>query len=198
MKNISVLILAAGAASRMGDTKQLLPFRNSTFLEHSILQANKSKANQVFCVLGANSSIIRKNINSKELTFIDNKNWKEGLSTSIVSGVKYIQCLIEQPDAILVMLADQPLVDSNYINLLIDYFYKATDRIIASSYGNKNGVPAIFPKETFEYLLQLYGDKGAKEILNSDVFKIISVKPQNINTLLDVDTPTDYKNLLNR
>ena len=196
MKRISVLILAAGNASRMGRIKQLLPYNNSTILQVAINNALASKANEVHCVLGANSEIIQKEIKADKVTFINNPNWQEGLSSSIVVGVKYLQSLKEQTDAILIMLADQPKVDSYYLNELIDLFKNNEDKIITSLYKNKKGVPAIFPSTYFNELLKLKGDKGANLLLNNFDQDIIS-PDLNINDILeDIDTPEDYKRFI--
>lgn len=193
--NVSIIILAAGAASRMGQPKQLLPFKNSTLLEHAISQALNSQVKEVFCVLGANSQNIKKTVSRSQITFIDNPKWKEGLSTSIVKGINYLETLEKQLDAVLIMLCDQPFVNVHYIDLLVDTFASNPDSIIASNYGGKLGVPAIFPKKAFQYLTNLKGDKGAKDVLNNSIFNVISVTPKSEEVLTDVDTPEDYESL---
>ncbi|TYA92110.1 nucleotidyltransferase family protein [Seonamhaeicola marinus] len=192
---MSIIILAAGAASRMGKPKQLLPFKNSTLLEHSISQALNSKIKEVYCILGANSENIKKTVSSSQITFIDNPKWKEGLSTSIVKGINYLETLEKTFDAVLIMLCDQPFINAHYIDLLMDTFAKNPKSIIASNYGGKHGVPAIFPKKTFQYLAKLEGDKGAKEVLNNGFFNVISVTPKSKEVLKDIDTPEDYESL---
>jgi len=196
--NISVIILAAGAASRMGSPKQILHFKNTTFLDHAISKAKASKATNVCCVLGANLKVVKAAVKNTSVSFVENLNWKEGLSSSIVTGVNYITSLQKQPDGILVMLCDQPFLDTAYINLLIDTYTHSTKSIIASNYGAKNGVPAIFPKESFKMLLALKGDIGAKILLNSSVFNVVSVIPDNLDVLKDIDTPNDYLKLKER
>ena len=131
--DISILILAAGNASRMGRLKQLLPYANSTLLEYIIENALASKANKVYCVLGANSDRIKNQIETSEVTFIDNKYWKEGLSSSIVAGITCLQSMKNIPDAVLIMLADQPFVDFNFIDSLIDKYQKNKESIVASN-----------------------------------------------------------------
>lgn len=180
----------------MGKTKQLLWFQNSTLLQNTISQGLVSKAKNVYCVLGANSETIKNQVTSNQVTFIDNVNWKEGLSSSIVAGINYVLSLENIPDAVLIMLADQPFVDSDYLDLLMDTYHAYSDRVIASDYGNKNGVPAIFPKKYFNSLLKLKGDKGAKTLLNSDDINILSILPTHKKTLIDIDSPDDYKELL--
>ena len=192
MQNTAILILAAGSASRMGKMKQLLPYKNTTLLEWAIEQAQKSIVKNVFCVLGAHKEAIEKQLTTKPIEVIYNPNYKNGLSTSIVEGINLLQK--HNFDNALIMLADQPHVTSEYLNSLIETSKKNPSNIIASSYQESAGVPAVFPKNYFNELLNLKGDKGAKSFLlqhNDDVIKVNS--HQN---LLDIDTPEDYQHLL--
>lgn len=192
MQKTAILILAAGSASRMGKMKQLLPYKNTTLLEWIIEQALKSTVKNVFCVLGANKDTIEKKLASNTIKIIYNPNYESGLSTSIVTGIDFLQK--HNFDNALIMLADQPHVTSEYLNSLIEASKKNPSKIIASNYQGSVGVPAMFPKKYFNDLLNLEGDKGAKNFLlqhNSNVLKINS--HQN---LLDIDTPEDYQHLL--
>jgi molybdenum cofactor cytidylyltransferase len=192
MQKTAILILAAGSASRMGKIKQLLPYKNTTLLEWAIEQALKSTVKDVFCVFGANKDEIEKQLTTKTIEVIYNPNYKDGLSTSIVEGINLLQkhCF----DNTLIMLADQPHVTSEYLNSIIETSKNNPSNIIASSYQGSVGVPALFPKKYFNDLLNLKGDKGAKNFLlqhNNNVIKVNS--SQN---LLDIDTPEDYQHLL--
>ncbi len=192
MQKTAILILAAGNSSRMGKTKQLLPFKNTTLLEWAIEQAQKSVVKNVFCVLGANKEVIEKQLTSNIVEIIYNPNYKDGLSTSIVKGIDFL--LNYNFDSVLIMLADQPHVTSEYLNSLIEVSKNNPSNIIASSYQGSVGVPAIFPKNYFNDLLDLKGDKGAKNFLlqqNNNVIKVNSTQ-----NLLDIDTPEDYQHLL--
>ena len=193
MKNIAILILAAGKSSRMGTTKQLLKIGNKTLLELTIEAAKNSNKTAIFCVLGANVDEILSKIKIPNTEFIINKNYEMGLSSSIVSGIDFIEKHQINFDAVLITLADQPKVDSDFLNEIIEAFENNPDKIIASKYPDKVGVPAIFPKKYFKDLLFLKGDKGAKDLLNSKTENIISVLSDK---LLDIDTQEDYKNYI--
>jgi len=65
--------------------------------------------------------------------------------------------------------------------------------IIASLYGEKMGVPALFSKDYFPALSQLTGEHGAKYILNNNTKDICSIECKNLIT--DIDTPEDYQHL---
>ena len=194
--DITIVILAAGKGSRMGNIKQLLPYKDSNLLQHVIYQALNSKGSRVYCVLGANANIILKTVIGEQVTFIHNPNWESGLSSSIVVAVNHFKNLEKFPSAVLVMLADQPNVGSNFINELIDLYQINENQIIASAYGNKNGVPAIFPNLYFEDLLNLKGDKGARLFLKSNQENVLAITPEYLEILNDIDSQEDYENLI--
>jgi molybdenum cofactor cytidylyltransferase len=123
---------------------------------------------------------------------IQNCDYELGLSSSIKKGLNFIKS--KGYDAILIMLADQPKVDTDYLNHFIDEIQKQPSKIIASSYSGISGVPAIFPKAYFNQLLHLKGDQGAKQLLNSPKSEVISF---TTNKLTDIDTKQDYLDYLN-
>lgn len=194
--NIIVLLLAAGKSSRFGSPKQLLKWKNSNLLQHAIKTASDSNASDVFLVLGANYDQIMEMIHTDSVEVIRNQSWEKGLGNSIAFGVNQILEKEIKVDGILLMLADQPLIDSDYLNSIIDTFEVGTNQIIASSYLNgKKGVPVLFDKCFFEQLSNIKGDKGAKALLDNYANKVISV--DGGNNLLDIDTFDDYEKLYN-
>lgn len=193
--NIAILILAAGESKRMQSIKQLLPWKNTTLLGNAIEQAMESKGNAVYVVLGANSNKISPTIAHYNVPIIENKNWKNGIGKSIACGVNFLIKNQLKYDAILIMLADQPLINSSYYNLLIDTYSQQEAKIIASETDNKPGVPAIFDAIYFDNLAQLNEDKGAKEILVASQ-KEVCILHSNCS-LIDVDTSSSYENLYN-
>jgi molybdenum cofactor cytidylyltransferase len=190
MEKLAILVLAAGKSSRMRTIKQLLKINNKTLIDIALQEAKKT-SNNVYCVLGANSELIKQEIKSKNVNFIDNKNFQKGLSTSIVEGVKYLE---KKYDTILIMLADQPEVDGNLLSRLIDLHQKNPSQIIATSYKTNKGVPAIFPKSYYNDLKNLKDDVGAKKIINKKLSQVIVLdidKP-----LIDLDNPKDYNDYI--
>jgi molybdenum cofactor cytidylyltransferase len=193
--NIAILILAAGESKRMQGIKQLLPWKNTTLLGNAIEQAMQSNGNAIYVVLGANSNKISPIIAHYNVQIIENKNWKNGIGKSIACGVNFLKENQLKYDAILIMLADQPLVNSSYYNLLIDKYYQKEAKIIASETNNSPSVPALFDAVYFDNLAQLSEDKGAKEILIA-AQKEVYILHSNAN-LIDVDTFSSYENIYN-
>jgi molybdenum cofactor cytidylyltransferase len=192
---IALLILAAGESKRMSGIKQLLPWKNTSLLGHTIEQALQSKGDQVYVVLGAHANKIAPTIAHYNIQTIENTNWKNGLGNSIAAGVQYIKENQDHYDAILITLADQPLIDAAYYNELIAAYSQKEAKIIASETNSKPSVPALFDALYFDKLSQLHQDQGAKEILvnaQKEVYRL----PATAN-LIDLDTPSDYEQLYN-
>ncbi|GMN08884.1 hypothetical protein MTsPCn9_06600 [Croceitalea sp. MTPC9] len=186
--NIAVLILAAGASTRMGKIKQLLPWRNSTLLEHAVQQANQV-SKDIFVVLGANANEIEQKV-PNNVDIIHNPNWKEGMGSSISCGVSTIESK-ERFRAILIMLADQPLIDPDYLVKMLTSYDSNNYKIIATSYGVSNGVPAIFSKSVFVELKKLNKDYGARKLMERYSYTLKAIDPKGKE--IDIDTPETYE-----
>ncbi len=189
--SVAILILSAGSSSRMGTVKQILPVGKTTLLGLVIENSLQSIAKKVYCVLGAHRNKVQESITEYDVETIVNANHKDGLSSSIIAGITHLQT--KSYDAILIMLGDQPLIDANYLNQMINTFRSHPKKIIASSYDNNLGVPVIISKKFYPELLKLKGDSGAKAFLMTYKEQIIEL--QN-NCLMDVDTKEDYQDFL--
>lgn len=189
MIKIAVLVLAAGKSSRMKSIKQLEKINDKTLLDITLEKAKQLNVHSVFCVLGANSDKIKKEINTKNIQFIENKNFETGLSSSIVAGIHHFKKESLHFDGFLVLLADQPAIEMLYLQSIIELFQKNYTKIIASNYGDFLGVPAIFPKEFFNELALIKGDKGAKEFINSKKNDVLT--PKKTSNFFDIDTKED-------
>ena len=187
---VAILILAAGQSSRMGTAKQLLPIGEDTLLGLVVKNALQSDADNTYCVLGANAEQILASLQGHTVDVIQNSAYASGMSVSIAKGIRHIDSL--NFDAAVIILGDQPLVSTSFLNTLISALRKNTSYIIASKYTNGIGVPAIFPKKYFYTLQHLKGDQGAKELLNSHQIPVKTLS--NCVNLLDIDTLDDYLN----
>lgn len=191
---IAIVILAAGSSSRLGAAKQLLPWKGTTLLEHSIETISELNCNDKFVVLGANHNLIKAKIDFNNVEVIVNEDWEMGLGNSIAFGVNHILEKIIGVNGILFILADQPLINSKYLNSLLDKFEVDNNQIIASSYSNvKKGVPVLFDKIYFEELSNLNGDKGAKTLLDKYIQNVSTLNAEHL--VSDIDTKEDYEKL---
>jgi molybdenum cofactor cytidylyltransferase len=193
--HIGIIILAAGNSSRLGQPKQLLKYKDKTLLTHAMETAIASRhGGPVMVVTGALHDELFKECNNLQVSMVHNVNWALGMSTSIHSGLRAL--VRSQPDAsgALVMLCDQPLITTEHLNNLMDIFeHHKNQGMVATSYANTIGVPAVFSRDLFEQLYQIKGDKGARDLFDNPTQKLITVpyKPAAI----DVDTMEDYEKL---
>jgi len=188
LQKTAIILLAAGASSRMGAIKQLLPWKHTTLIGHAIEQALNSNADDVYVILGANYKLIFKEIEEENITIIDNKNWLLGMGTSIASVMEFILEKDLKYNAVLIGVIDQPLVDVKCINKLINSYIENT--IIASKHQNIAGVPAIFGSNYFDELKSLNGNIGARELIAKHINKVKII--DFFDKIQDVDSRASY------
>jgi molybdenum cofactor cytidylyltransferase len=184
---ISVLILAAGSSSRLGQPKQLVEFEGQTLIER-ITHIALSVSEEVLVVLGANIDLIKPKLQafSDRIDIIENTSWNEGMGTSISLGVEK---LAPKSDAILILLTDQPLISQVLLQKMMQTFAEEKCPIIACNYGEQLGVPILFDKSFFSELEKLKGEQGAKSFLKNYAKKITSIEFKE--GFFDIDTPED-------
>ncbi len=191
--NCAVIILAAGASTRLGRPKQLLPFNGKSLLEHAVDTANDSMAEPVIVVLGANADLLEKEIDEKKVHVAVNSEWKEGMASSVRCGINTLLQIAPMTDAAIIMVCDQPYVSSTLLDHLIAMQKNSGKPIVTSQYENAIGPPALFHKTIFPELLQLKGDAGARKIIEQRMNDVATVPFQQGN--IDIDTEADYKAL---
>ncbi len=191
--NTGVIILAAGASSRLGSPKQLLAYSGATLLQHSIEAAQSSYASSVLVVLGANAEIIKSAINHTPANVVVNPDWKEGMASSIRCGLQTLVELHPETEAIIFMVADQPFVTAALLNNLMELNRNDQRSIVASKYGSTFGTPVLFTRKFFPELMELTGDVGAKSLVRKYMNEAAFVSfPKGE---IDIDTVEDYQKL---
>lgn len=194
VNNIAVIILAAGESSRLGSPKQLLQYDGKTLLGHTIQVARDSIARPVVVVLGSNEDLIKTTIDKKGLHIVVNKEWEEGMASSLRCGIKELLRIDPLTTGAVIMLCDQPFVTAFLVNELASVHEETGKEIIASSYGNILGAPTFFHKNLFPELLLLKGDVGAKAIIRQHPLEVQTVDFSKGH--IDIDTTDNHENLV--
>jgi len=192
-KFISGLILAAGQSSRMGQPKQLLPFRGTILLDWVMAQAEAASAlDEVIVVLGRAADEIQPRLRVTRAKVVVNPVFTEGCSASYKTG---IATLDPRAEAVMVLLGDQPGVESAVIDQVAQNWRQRGGTIGLTSYRDRQGHPMVFARELFDQLLQLQGDKAAWKILDAHPEWVRHI---NVDRFFpeDVDTMQDYETLL--
>lgn len=193
MKNTAVIILAAGASSRLGFPKQLVEWNGKPLLQGILEEMAQLQVEQKLLVLGAHHEQIRNEIHTADFQIVYNANWKEGMSSSIRIGLQTALSLYPYLDHVLFLLSDQPYVDKELVKEILQASKKSSKSIIACVYKNTIGVPALFSKQHFLALLSLTGDRGAGAYIKKHKDDIQQIEFEL--GIVDIDTPEDLKRL---
>jgi len=187
---LSAILLAAGESKRMGEPKQLMPLGSSTMVEQAIDNLLNSAVNEVIVVLGYKAEEITKTIAAKPVKIIVNPNYRQGMSTSIIAGLILVD---RQAQAVMLALGDQPSVDSQTINQLIEEFYNHDKGIAVPTYQGRRGHPIIFDIKYKPKLLELKGDIGGRQIIQHHPDDVLEVAVDSESVIADIDTRADYQ-----
>jgi xanthine/CO dehydrogenase XdhC/CoxF family maturation factor/CTP:molybdopterin cytidylyltransferase MocA len=192
-ENLYALILAAGGATRFGGVKQLVELEGKSLLRRAIENTQYIFDNRLKIVLGNRANKIQREVDSVGGETIHNKNWKNGISSSLRAGV---DALPKDCTGVMIVFCDQALITHEHLMGLIELWNKDQSKIIASTYADTTGVPAIFPNKYFSEILSLRGDNGAKSIIEKYSSEVSTVDLPEAEC--DIDTQTDLLNLLGK
>jgi molybdenum cofactor cytidylyltransferase len=192
MKNIAIILLAAGSSSRFGEPKQLIKFNGKSLINNALSAALAVNKN-IIVVLGANENSVKKEIENKTVKILFNKDWEEGMASSIRCGLSFLIKENASNDAVIFMVCDQPFVTSSLIKKFMVAYEETNKPIVASAYNNTTGTPVLFDKIFFNELLALQGKHGAKKIISQHMDSTTTITFPSGE--IDIDTKEDYNNL---
>ncbi|MCM2476967.1 NTP transferase domain-containing protein [Rhizobium sp. CG5] len=187
---ITVVILAAGRASRMGSDsghKLLAEFDGVPLVRRVAEIAAAASPNGLVVVTGYRGEEIAAALDGLDLTIRPNPDYASGMASSLRAGLS--DPLAVEADGVLVMLADMPGVITPDLRLLMATFRRAGGRAIVRAVADgKRGNPVILPRTTFAAVLKLEGDIGARHIVETSGLDVIDVEI-GAAAHIDVDTP---------
>lgn len=192
---IGIILLAAGASSRLGKAKQLLEFNNQTLLRRSAETALQISGN-VVVALGARSEIMRREIEDLPVKIAENKDWEAGMGGSVKIGLAKLIEANSHLEGVIIMVCDQPFVNTDLLEKLIAKYKETNAPVVACEYEDTLGVPAFFSAKLFPELIALEPSHGAKYLIKKYRAETASVFfPEGA---FDIDTPDDYERLINK
>jgi molybdenum cofactor cytidylyltransferase len=192
--HFGAVVLAAGASTRMGEPKQLLRLDGRTLLRRTVDTLLASPAWPVVVVLGAHLELIRPEVARLPVLIAENREWAEGLASSIRTGVKVLEEFSLSLEAALLVLCDQPNLSPETVTRLIEAHHRTGKSIVAASYGQHPGPPALFARSHFPELMELRGAGGAKPLLTRHPELLATVDLPELAA--DLDTAEDYQKFL--
>lgn len=183
---VDLLILAAGAGRRFGGNKLLAFWRGRPLLETLLDNAAGAHVDSINLVLGRYATELEAHLQSlatAEIKRFVYSDWQLGMGNSLAFGVAQLPL----HNAVLVLLADQPLIEAADLQKILESGRANPDRIICAEFSGTRAVPALFPPQYKNQLKILSGDRGAQALLSApDVIALPLA-----NAAFDVDFPAD-------
>ncbi len=180
---VAGIVLAAGESRRMGFAKLLLRHRGQSLLARAVATAAQV-CDAVWVVVGAYDTSYRDEAEAAGARVVVNPEWREGLASSLRRGV---QALPPEFGVVLIVLADQPFVEREHVEALLERHRRDGCDLVLSRYQNVLGAPALVDRSLFSQLMALRGDRGARALTQV----ASSVGEVSLGASHDVDTPED-------
>jgi molybdenum cofactor cytidylyltransferase len=192
-KRIGAVILAAGGSSRFGQAKQLIPFRGKSLIRRIIDAACEAGCSPVVVVTRSEDEELHSALDRAGVLMVQNQQWSRGIGSSIRCGIEALTNSSPAVEATVLLVCDQPAVDARVIQQLIALRETSGKTIVASTYADTLGVPALFTRSVFQELLSLDDKAGAKSIAlrNRECVASLSFPEGEI----DIDTWEDWEKL---
>jgi molybdenum cofactor cytidylyltransferase len=190
-EKIAAIILAAGASTRLGQPKQLLKLQGQSLIRRAAVSVIDGGCDPVIVVTGAESQQIVQELNDLSTQIVFHAEWANGIGSSLRTGVGALQNFALQPNAVVIAVCDQPYMNAEVIERLIDGWRQGGKAMAACQYRGAYGTPCCFASSKFLELSQVPDDTGAKPVLSADPGNLTLV-PWALGAL-DLDLPEDLK-----
>lgn len=184
---ITAVVLAAGQSKRMGRPKMLLPWGETTVLEHVIHTLISAGLEEILVVTGGVREKVEALLQgSARLVF--NPDYERGeMLSSLQVGLREAS-----GEAVLVVLGDQPQVQKSSLELVLEVFFRTRSSIIVPSYNMRRGHPWLIAKKYWKEIMEMGSGISLRDFLNRHADEIHYVDVDDPGVLQDLDTPADY------
>jgi molybdenum cofactor cytidylyltransferase len=187
MEKTAAVILAAGGSSRLGEPKQFLLHQGQTLLSRAVGAA--AECSPVVVVAGRDGRQVEETLRGETVFVLHHEHWPRGIGSSIRAGVTRALELSPDLDSIVLLVCDQIHVTADLVTRMRQMREEEQKPIVACSYAENVGVPALFARVFFPKLQTLEDAKGAKEIISQseDLVSRIAFP----DGFIDIDTAAD-------
>ena len=190
------IVLAAGASSRMGRPKALLPLGEETFLSRVCRTLAEGGVDDVVVIAGPEAAEVERTLAGAAVRarVVENARRDQGQLTSLQAGL----AVADRPgvDAVLVHLVDVPLVAPRTVRAVVDAFRRTQAPIVRPSVEGRHGHPVLFGRPIFDELRAADPALGAKVVVRAHAADALDVAVDDAGACQDIDTPDDYERLI--
>ncbi|MEP6618696.1 MAG: nucleotidyltransferase family protein [bacterium] len=185
------VLLAAGRGRRFGADKLAAKLQGRAVIRWSA-EALARHVERLYVVVPLGTNTAMRALSKLDPCFVENWARDEGMASSIRAGV---EAMPDDVEAIVLALADQPLVSPDTVRALIDRWHRGDVAAVAPAYRNGRGHPVLFGRECFAALAALHGDVGARGVLEALGNRLALIEV-DADVPLDVDTPDDLHEIV--
>jgi len=178
----------------MGRPKALLPYRESTFLEHLIQVTRHPRIGVTRVVLGSGAEQIQTIARLDPSLVVLNPDWEKGQLSSICAGVRSLAEI--ETDGFVLCPVDHPLVSATLVGNLVEQFYANTKSIVLPTYKGRRGHPVIFSNALYGELLDAPADKGARAVVWAHETDLLEVPTDEEGVVLNINDPDTLRRAL--
>jgi CTP:molybdopterin cytidylyltransferase MocA len=194
------IVLAAGASSRMGRIKALLPLGapGECFVSRIVATLRAAGLEEILTVVGRDADAIEHAIARMRLAVrtVRNPHPERGQLSSL-------QCALATVDrpgvrAILIVPVDVPLVASSTVSAVLAAYRETGAPIVRPAHGGRHGHPVTFDRAVFDDLRRADPAAGAREVIRAHLRHVVDVEVDDEAAFEDVDTPEEYERAVAR
>ncbi len=189
MNDITAIVLAAGASTRMKKQKLLLPFNGNTIVE-TVIKNILPAVQSVVVVLGSHRDEIRSRIEKLPVTICVNENYPDGMLSSAICGFRTLPA---ETRAALIFLGDQPKIPPSVTKQVIEAWRESGKGIVVPTFNGKKGHPVLIEKRFNPDIEKLNPEKGLRQLMIKFENEVHQVECNIPEILRDIDTPEDYR-----
>ena len=189
---VTGVVLAAGAAERMGKPKLLLPFRQTTVLNTTLAAVEASKVDRVIVVTGANADLVEDSIVTDRATVVRNADYRRGNMSSFLTATA------ADPDAAAFILVpgDIPAIRADVVDLMAGLWGETNPWAAVTAYVDRIAHPFLLSRDTLAVTAETPGQKVLGRLLiEADDDRVVRLVVQT-EAPRDVNAPGDYEALL--
>jgi molybdenum cofactor cytidylyltransferase len=192
---VPAIVLAAGASTRMGRPKSLLPCGGSglTFVASVLAALREGGVEDAIVVGRAEDDAVRLEVETHGGRFVENPRPDDGQLSSLVAGLN----VADHPGVrgVLVTPVDVPLIEGRTVAALLAAFNTSAAPIVRAAHRGRHGHPVIFSRAVFGDLRRADASVGARAVVRAHADAVVDVEVDDPAALADVDTPEDYQRL---
>lgn len=191
---VAGIVVAAGAALRMGQTKQLLDIGGSPMLQHVIDVAEASTLDEVVVVLGSHAAQIEARISGQRSHLTVNPDYRRGNVSSLVCGA----AAVPRAEAFVLLMGDQPEIRVSAVDRMTSLWRRDRPWGAVTRYRDRIGHPYLLSRDCFDAAARMGGSKVLWEMLAQDASGRVAHAEDDRMAPADINTPDDYRELMLR